>query len=179
MGCDIHWYTERFTKDQNYDGPRDLKEERDNKLSLVLESDPSEAVGRWISADKWEYESYDDEDDPYEGYWSNTAFYRGKNYGLFELLAGVRGDENKAITSSRGVPEDCSFGYRTIVEQWHRVNDCDGHSFSYFTLSELLEIDWEKYREEYYLDEFLEALNNMKAIDSNYDNVRALFFFDN
>ena len=171
MGADIHWFTERFTSDTNYDGPRDLSEEREEKLLSILEDNNLEP--RWVSADKWIHEDYGDDD----FYWSNydSAYYKGRNYQLFELLAGVRGDEDKAITSPRGVPEDCSFGYRTIVEQW----DCDGHSFSYFTLSELLEIDWEKYREEYYLDEFIQALENMKAIDSNYDNVRALFFFDN
>lgn len=175
MGCDIHWYVDRFTTDSEYDGPRDLKEDRDKKLSIVLENDEtSKTEPRWVSADKWIHEDYGDD----EFYWSNSdsAYYKGRNYQLFELLAGVRGDEYKAISLPRGIPDDCSYGYKTAVEQCYGY----GHSFSYFTLTELLEIDWIKYKNDgYFLESILQTLENMKTIDSNTDNVRALFFFDN
>ena len=50
MGTDIHWFTERFTSDTNYDGPRDLSEEREEKLLSILEDNNLEP--RWVSADK-------------------------------------------------------------------------------------------------------------------------------
>ena len=171
MGCDIHWCTERFSSDRDYDGPRSKKEERDLKLSLI---EGSEIEPRWISADKWQFEEEDGE----EGYWAiyPNAYYKSRNYGLFDLLAGVRSyGASAVICPPRGIPEDCSDGYEEITKQW----EGDGHSHSYFTLTELLEIDWDKFKNDYFLDEFLKALEAMKGIYSNTDNVRAVFFFDN
>ena len=53
MGCDIHFFTERYTSDNNFDGPRDIQEERHIKFS-EFESDMK--IERWVSADKWEKE---------------------------------------------------------------------------------------------------------------------------
>ncbi len=33
MGCDIHLYVEKWTSSNNYDGPKDLSEDREQKLS--------------------------------------------------------------------------------------------------------------------------------------------------
>jgi hypothetical protein len=33
----------------------------------------------------------------------------GRNYAVFELLAGVRGDETRAISAPRGLPDDVSY----------------------------------------------------------------------
>jgi len=32
MGADIHFFTERWTSDNKYEGPKDLSEDRDSKL---------------------------------------------------------------------------------------------------------------------------------------------------
>ena len=171
MGADIHWFTERFTSDTNYDGPRDLSEEREEKLLSILEDNNLEP--RWVSADKWSFENEYDDEDPY---WDCEVYYRDRNYKLFEILAGVRGDEDNAISLPRGIPRDASFGYKTMVKQW----SSDGHSHSYYTLTELLEIDWDKYDNVYSnFDSIKNSLERMKSIDSNTDNVRAVFFFDN
>ena len=61
-----------------------------------------------------------------------------------------------------------------MVERWRG----DGHSHSYFTLTELLEIDWSRYKTDW-IQDFMEAIEKMKQIDPNSDNVRACFFFDN
>jgi hypothetical protein len=104
-------------------------------------------------------------------YWRADELYDGRDYHLFNVLsAGVRGD-GPSISEPRGVPDDASSAYRYIVDQM----DGDGHSHSYFTLSELLEVDWKKYDAEY----FTEIIEKMKKIDPDPDNVRCVFFFDN
>lgn len=160
MGCDIHFFTERFTKDNNYDGPKSKSEERDSKLDILTGYDDN-AIPRWVSADKWEFE---------DGYWSVIdELYSGRNYSLFEKLAGVRGYDEKAICSPRGFPIDASSGYTTMVDQW----DGDGHSHSFFNLSELLKENFDDY------EEFKDTIESMKSIDPDPDKVRCVFFFDN
>ncbi len=159
MGCDIHFFTERFTKDNNYDGPRSKSEERDRKLDSILDDD--NVIPRWVSADKWEFE---------DDYWSVIdELYSGRDYNLFEKLAGVRGYDENAICSARGFPLDSSTGYTTMVGQW----DGDGHSHSFFTLTELLNENFDDY------EEFKDTVESMKSIDPDPDNVRCVFFFDN
>ena len=157
---------ERFTTDpENETTPTSKVNKRENRVNELLGVTPDP---RWISVDTWEAEDYGD------GYihWSNypSCLYRGRNYHLFSILADVRSyGEGNAITEPRGVPDDASDAYLYIVEQWKG----DGHSHSYFTLTELLEHDWSDF------DEFRETLERMKNIDENTDNVRAVFFFDN
>jgi hypothetical protein len=165
MGCDIHFFTERKTSSNNYKGPKDLSEDRNIKIEEIIDNRPVEE--RWVSADEWEF---DDE------YWNvpySKEFYNGRNYYLFSILAGVRGDD-EPIAYPRGIPEDCSSGYSYVTNKW----DGDGHSHSYFTLKELLEVDWDSYEVEY-LSEFMESIEKMKSIDNDPEKVRCVFFFDN
>ncbi len=166
MGCDIHWYVDRFTTDpQNDTAPTAKVHRRDERVNELLGERPEP---RWISADTWEVEDYGDGD----MHWSNypNAFYSGRNYHLFSRLADVRSyGDGSAISEPRGVPEDASDAYLYVVNQWKG----DGHSHSYFTLTELLEHDWNEF------NEFNETLEKMKKLDENTDNVRAVFFFDN
>lgn len=167
MGCDIHFYVEKWTSSNDYDGPKDLSEDRDQKLNEVLEDIPTKF--RWVSADKWVKE---------DGEWEipyNSCYYSGRNYGLFSILADVRNGGNiDPIDYERGIPDDASTGYLYKCNQW----DGDGHSHSYFTLEELLNVDWSQY-EEYFVGEFLETIDKMKNIDEDPLNVRCCFFFDN
>ena len=74
--------------------------------------------------------------------------YDERNYRLFGLLANVRngygfagcntGDPVEPIDMPRGLPDDVSDGVRAISDEW----DCDGHSHSWLTLQELLDVDW-------------------------------------
>lgn len=165
MGCDIHFFTERNTSSNNYQGPKDLSEDRNNKIEQIIDNKPVEE--RWVSADYWEIE---DES------WSvpySRSYYRGRNYYLFSILAGVRGD-TEPIDYPRGIPEDSSSGYSYITNQW----EGDGHSHSYFTLKELLEVDWDYYQKEH-LSEFMETIEKMKLINNDPEKVRCVFFFDN
>jgi hypothetical protein len=50
----------------------------------------------------------------------------------------------------------------------------DAHSHSYFTLKELLDVNWDNYQ-----TEFMETIEKMKTIDDNPNKVRCVFFFDN
>ena len=88
------------------------------------------------------------------------------------------------IDFPRGIPDDLSSGYKYITNRW----DGDGHSHSYFTLHELLNVDWSKYEKSDspafsnrvgWLDEFMETIEQMKSIDPDPKNVRCCFFFDN
>ena len=167
MGADIHFYTERWTSSNNYEGPRDLSEDRDQKLNEVLEDVPTKF--RWVSADSWKKE---------DGEWRvewNKQLYSDRNYYLFGILADVRNRGGvEPINYPKGIPDDASSGYRYMCEQW----DGDAHSHSYFTLDELLNIHWSEYDYDY-IGGFMETLEKMKEIDEDTLSVRCCFFFDN
>ena len=57
--------------------------------------------------------------------------------------------------------------------------DSDGHSHSYFTLEELLNVNWDEYKKEDWLDDFMDTIEGMKSIDNDPSKVRCVFFFDN
>ena len=105
----------------------------------------------------------------------HEKYYDGRNYYLFSILADVRNVSGvEPINYPKGIPDDASTGYLYKCEQW----DSDAHSHSYFTLDELLNVDWSQYDSEY-IDEFMETLEEMKEIDADPLNVRCCFFFDN
>lgn len=167
MGCDIHFYVERWTSSNDYLGPRDLEDDRDQKINELLDDVP--VSYRWVSADKWQIE---------DGEWQidwNDEYYGGRNYYLFSILADVRNSgEVEPLDYPRGIPDDASCGYLYKCDQW----DSDAHSHSYFTLDELLNVDWSQYDSDY-IDEFMETIEKMKEIDDDPLNVRCCFFFDN
>ena len=179
MGCDCHFFTERWTNQKNYDGPKDTQTERDVKLNKILENgEYNHQEYAWVTADNW---SWDD-------YWRADEYYHSRNYFLFAILADVRnesfrnGFKIEPISKPRGVPEDSCYPIKYIVNEWAG----DGHSHSYFTLKELLEVDWDKYcvklieeDRTHWLDDFKKTLNKLKEIDPNPENVRCVFFFDN
>lgn len=169
MGCDIHMFLERKTSGNNYQGPRDIQLDRNAKIEEIIEGIPVEE--RWVSADTWEIDD--------NGYWVVSKILGpnsdNRNYYLFAILADVRNDGSiESIDYPRGIPHDCSSGYSYMTKQW----GSDGHSHSYFTLKELLEVDWDLYQKEYITD-FLETIEKMKSIDDNHEKVRCVFFFDN
>jgi len=167
MGCDIHFYVERWTSSNNYEGPRNLSEDREQKLNEVLEDKPTNF--RWVSVDKWVKG---------DGEWSvpyHLEYYNGRNYYLFSILADVRNRGGvEPINYPKGIPDDASTGYLYKCDQW----DGDAHSHSFFTLEELLNVDWSEYDSEY-IDDFMETLEKMKEIDEDPSSVRCCFFFDN
>jgi hypothetical protein len=111
MGCDIHCYLERY---------RSINDEK-----------------KWVNIDNWKLNPYYDGIDKYEDKYQHKQFYRGQDYELFDILAGVRTNfENGLICKPKGLPEDCS----EVVKEQSEIWNSDGHNHSYFTLKELR--DW-------------------------------------
>lgn len=171
MGCDIHFFVERYSTDRNYNGPRDVSELREESIQAILEEE--KIVPRWITCDEWEYEQEEGED-PYWMVPYTKKFYRGRNYGLFAILADVRNDDIEPIAYPKGIPEDASYAYQVEAKQM----EGDGHSHSYFTLEELQNVDWRQYPKDY-VSEFLETMNKMSKIDTDPSKIRCCFYFDN
>ena len=74
-----------------------------------------------------------------------TDIYDGRNYALFSVLAGVRGQE-EPIAEPRGLPP----GFVVDEDNDHRVTDAGGfidsywmgyHSHSWLTLAEIVDYD--------------------------------------
>lgn len=172
MGCDIHLFVEKYDYENLYNSPGKTKQEiRNEDIEQILDIDNSKTkFKKWVSADEWEL----DENDGYS-YWYNKPFYSGRNYYLFNILAGVRsyGETELMITEPKGVPDDASEAYKYMVEQW----DGDAHSHSYFLLDELLKCDWSKYDEQN-VDYFYHKLLELKNIGDP-SEIRIVFFFDN
>lgn len=99
------------------------------------------------------------------GNWSElegAPSYRGRNYELFAMLADVRNygetpgeiseadwlasadhgmlhsDRIDPIDEPRGLPDDVSAAVQQSSDEW----GIDGHSHSWFTVEELLSVDW-------------------------------------
>lgn len=173
MGCDVHMFTEIYAMRELYNLPIDEDKLRNDNINEILSDNIP--VEKWVSADKWVCE-VDDYEDVESKYWDTTdRYYRGRNYYLFGILAGVRdyGKNVNQIAPLRGVPDDASDAYKMIVDQW----DGDGHSHSYYTLEELLNVKWDSY-ETSYIKDFLECIEKLKKLGEP-SKVRLLFFFDN
>jgi hypothetical protein len=75
------------------------------------------------------------------GQWNQISapIYSSRNYALFSTLADVRNyDDLPIIAPAKGLPPGLSPEVARMAEQW----EGDGHSYSYFTLKELLAFDW-------------------------------------
>ncbi len=57
-------------------------------------------------------------------------------YGLFEKMAGVRGDIKNAIVPPKGVPDNLSVITALDLEMW----DCDAHTRSWLDCDEIAEV---------------------------------------
>lgn len=101
---------------------------------------------KWESADTWVVDT--DYDEPRKTVPYKQAFYSGRNYNLFAILADVRngrgfagcdtGDRFNPISEPKGLPEDVSPEVKQESDRW----DGDGHSHSFHTLAALLAYDW-------------------------------------
>ena len=168
MGCDIHFFVERYTTEPDTsNGPKDVSAYREERINSIIAGD--DVKPRWVSVDKWK----NIKDGDYS-YWDCDHFYDNRNYWLFYFLADVRSGPKQPIDDPRGVPEDASDSYKYIVNDWKG----DGHSHSYFTLSELLSFPDSTW-DELECPDFRETIEKMKLVDSNPDNGRCVFFFDN
>lgn len=75
------------------------------------------------------------------GKWEHYAHtYVARNYRLFELMAGVRGDEGNAVSPPKGLPNDCS----AVTRLLYAKEEGDAHSMSWLSAAEIagLEERW-------------------------------------
>lgn len=70
----------------------------------------------------------------------DLSVFEDRNYGAFGFLANVRNYSAIApISSLRGVPADASDETKEAYRDW----DCDAHSASWLSVSELVDFDYE------------------------------------
>ncbi len=106
--------------------------------------------------------------------------YDGRNYVLFGVLAGVRGNEFNPIDYPRCLPNDVSKEIKDEHERW----GIDAHSATYYTLDELLDSDYRKMsvgelvelRLKYF---FKDVLDECLKLTDNPSDFRLVFWFDN
>lgn len=132
MGCDIHMVHEVRIYPYGDD--------RTNRTN-----------GKWINKDTWvanedyvlypeDYEHLKDTASAHYEIPYQHRIYRGRNYGLFGILADVRWQcPYGPVALPKGVPSDCS--YQTMGEIIRYGGD--GHSHSYLTLQELENYNWD------------------------------------
>jgi len=144
--------------------------------------------GKWIVNDNKIFTYWDGslKDSPFEV----------RNYKTFAFLAGVRNSYVIApISKLRGLPCDSEylncehvdnyFGEETPVTLYEDIlEDLDYHSYSFLTLKELLDFNYnsmatKKETYEEFLGEcFFEDVDDIKALGDP-ENVRIIFYFDN
>ena len=162
MGCDIHVYLEKYTS--------------------------VNGVNKWVNVDHWQINpnfGVDENEREYE----LIAFYWGRNYDLFSILAEVRGSYDP-IDDPRGLPEDVTDATQKEFERWGR----DAHTPSYYTLKELKDYLYNNSEDEEItetLKQFIEPMENRfreefwitnddeKRYTVKENAFRVVFWFDN
>lgn len=161
MGCDIHLFAE-IRKNGKWE-----------QAGSMVKNEyywPEEDTGNYLGNKKLVRE----------------RFYRGRNYQLFGVLAGVRSD-GPPIVEQRGFPKDASKETKSYHKSW----EGDAHSESWLNLKELLE--WA-----YGGDFSKKSVNKFEKIDGYFaettlskllklatspdvkpEDVRIVFWFDN
>ena len=182
MGCDIHFFVERYTDEPQESGPTDTQELRERNISTLLDDKGEPKYPkRWTSIDNWELQEYDDED----SYWDFDSFYGDRNYLIFSILAGVRGrdDFEYKMSDPRGLPEGLSYPVKYMSDIW----EMDAHSHSYYYLNELIDrwgemkkkVEKSKVIEDYVIDILDNLIEDLSSVDEDSSNVRCVFWFDN
>jgi hypothetical protein len=184
MGCDIHVYFEKRTSSGWQVWPENPKPHKDwwweqieydmlstKSAHMICETTDDEEAETKIR----QYLSSMSLDEAEERFGSHPRMIRdwnishevdGRDYGWFNLLAGVRGYEHTAIWQPRGAPDDMSKEVRAEVE---RYGD-DGHSHSWLMVSEMLNcVSLKSHRQTKWLRKNI----------PNPDDVRMVFYFDN
>lgn len=133
MGCDIHLYVEVYNE---------TKQAWEEYVSLIPNPNyvPIRATGNLVDIyRKQEFRRKADEWGSPHLKMVEKRFYEGRSYSLFSLLADVRNDGTiEPISEPKGLPDDLSPEIQKLSDEW----GIDGHSHSYFTLGDLLDVDW-------------------------------------
>lgn len=162
MGCDIHLYLEKYTS--------------------------VNGENKWVNVDHWQINPhYGIEDN--ESEYDLVPFYWGRNYDLFSILAGVRGNIDP-IDEPRGLPEDVTETTKREYDKGGR----DAHTPSYYTLKEIKDYYYNNSENDeitIILDYFLKPMENRfkeefwitsddeKRYTTKENGFRVIFWFDN
>lgn len=102
--------------------------------------------GKWVKQDEPIFPDYNDE--------KNASPFDWRNYGMFGFLADVRNySQIPPLAEPRGLPDDSEY-LNSIDDNWdsrifgantvkQELLDSEDHSFSYFTVAELLAFDYD------------------------------------
>lgn len=136
MGCDIHLFVE-VRKNGKWEAVKDIDKDALKQAQENLDYFKHFGADEMPECTEMDFiERVEQESQP-----KYMFLYNGRNYNLFSMLAGVRNGYISngntymitPIDDARGVPSDASSAYKEYVDEWGR----DGHSHSYFTMSEL------------------------------------------
>lgn len=134
----------------------------------------------WQSADKTSVEEEDTEDEYID---VSHAIDTGRNYGLFALIAEVRGEFTQSLTCKYAWPDDATNISAYQKDRW----DSDGHSHSWLVLDEikthlmhlaLTQHDVPNWAIQAYT-QLKDEIEELKPSGASDHDVRILFFFDN
>ena len=177
IGCDTKIAENILNKyiDDSYDknlNPKNIQEKLEKYIFNYLNENlpPKDKVVSWSEVE-------------FEGKLPNLYTdtpYDSRNYEVFGVLAGVRGEENGVIDYPRYLPEDVSEEIKNEHERW----DLDAHSTTYYTLDELLDSKYRKMsvvelaelRLKYF---FIDVLDSCLKLTDNPSDFRLVFWFDN
>jgi hypothetical protein len=117
---------------------------------------------------------------PHEHWYTimEMRFPPGRDYLLFAIMAGVRGDESLAIALPRGIPDDARIDLNDEFDRYY-LGD---HSYSWLSFDELLEVQ-KRYAAEAkkHGQAWCESNTDLDAVIDfmrHYKNTRLIFGFD-
>lgn len=109
----------------------------------------------------------------------NSARIIGRNYELFSALASVRGYSER---QPLGIPKNASELTKYIVDRWGGEETGDGHSHSYMSLQDFIDIflkicgsHLKEFQKQYPCYEMF----GIELEPEDYKDCRIVFFFDN
>jgi len=155
MGCDIHVHIEMQASD-----------------------------GTWHRAEDIIQNPYYEPGETYHGNTPETydSWYWSRNYALFSILAGVRGN-GPPIVEPRGLPDDAG---QSVLEEWDEGGmSVDWHTPHWYSLKELEDnIDRFKDAEVYgqqFIDDVIVRMRTLadEELDGDGEKIRFVAWFDN
>lgn len=182
MGCDIHFFVEVFRDGEWELAPGQVKpcarcqgngldpEEITCRNCEKYQDAHAPEEGKCLfDSTQWDPEYHRCLDHCLHGKQLYPTFYSGRNYELFGILSGVRGDYDESFTiEDRGFPPDVS----PLLREYGSSSDL--HSHGYYTLAEFGQRSWKGD-----LAYFAKTLKEMAKLSSNPEHVRAVFCYDN
>lgn len=186
MGCDIHFYVEienakgawelapgQMVPCERCEGTKlDPEYKHCSNCKKGLEEHEPDTGKCWFDFTKLNLVPDPCNYDCLGGDQLTDSFYPGgRNYELFSVLSGVRGEGVPGFTK-----ENCGMPLDPSPELAKAALEPDWHSHTWYTLTELQAHDWTQYE---YMASFRSTLNQMQDLAHDHEDVRAVFWYDN